>query len=105
MGLIGLYWNSFPIVFDKNTNLFIKGKRSWLYMDYVEINLSEIYALQLIGSYVSGSDGGGYNNYQINLINKDAKRLNVVNFSNKEKAKKNAEILKDFLNTRLWDAT
>lgn len=104
-GLIGLYGSSFPIVFDKNTNVFIKGRRSELFMDYVEINLSDIYALQLIGGCVSGSDGGDYSNYQINLINKDAKRLNAVYFSNKEKAKKNAKILKDFLNTRLWDAT
>lgn len=105
MGFIGLYWNSFPIVFDKNANVFIKGRHSDLFMDRVEISFSDIYALQLIGGYVSGSDGGGYNNYQINFINKDAKRLNVLYFSNKEKAQKSAVILRDFLNTRLWDAT
>ncbi|MGR9013538.1 MAG: hypothetical protein ACU83U_07825 [Gammaproteobacteria bacterium] len=105
MGGMGLYWCSFPIVFDKKTNVFIKGRSSKLFMNYIEINLSEIYALQLIGDCVSGSDGGSYNNYQINLINKDSKRLNVVYFANKEKAKKNAKILKDFLGTRLWDAT
>ncbi len=74
-------------------------------MDYVEINLTEIYALQLIGGRVSGSDGGAYNNYQINLINKDSKRLNIVYYSNKEKAKRDAIILKDFLDTKLWDVT
>jgi hypothetical protein len=105
MGVMGLYWSSFPIVFDKNKNVFIKGRRSELFMDYVEINLSEIYAIQLIGGGVSGSDGEAYSNYQINLINEDAKRLNAVYFSNKEKAKMNAIILKDFLNTMLWDAT
>ena len=105
IGFIGLYWNSFPIAFDKKTNVFFRGRQFDLFMDYVEIKLSEIYALQLIGGYVSGSDGGEYNNYQINLVNKDSKRLNVVYFANKEKAKKSAVILKEFLNTRLWDVT
>ncbi len=105
MGLIGLYWCSFPIVFDKKTNVFLRGRRSDLFIDYVEINLSEIYALQLVGGCISGSDGGVYNNYQINIINKDSRRLNVVYFSNKEKAKKDVIILKYFLGTRLWDVT
>jgi len=83
---------------------FFKGSRSWPFIGYVEINPSEIYALQLIGGYISGSDSDYYN-YQINLINKDAERLNVVFFTTNKEAKKNAQILKDFLNTRLWDAT
>ena len=105
MGLIALYLSSFPIIFDKKLNVFSKGRRSELFMDYIEINLPEIYAVQLIGGSVSGSDGGAYNNYQINLVNKDSKRLNIVYYSQKKKAKKDAKILKDFLGTRLWDST
>lgn len=105
MGLIGIYWSSFPIVFDKNKNVFIKGRRFDLFMDYIDICLSEIYAIQLIGGRISNSEGGDYKIYQINLINKDSKRLNVVYFSNKDKAKKSAMMLKEFLNAELWDVT
>ncbi|MBL6986364.1 MAG: hypothetical protein ISR72_04820 [Methylobacter sp.] len=107
MGLIGLYWSSFPIVFDKNKNVFRKGRRFnlFMFMDYIEICLSEIYAIQLIGGRISNSEGGDYRIYQINLINKDSKRLNVVYFSNKVKAKESAIMLKKFLNVELWDAT
>lgn len=107
MGIIALYCSSFPITFDKKLNIFSRGWRSELFkpfMTYVEINFSEIYALQLVGGEISGSDGGSYSNYQINLINKDSQRLNISYYSNKTKAKRDAEILKLFLDTRLWDA-
>ena len=105
MGAIGLYWTSFPIVFDKERNVFFRGRRSELFMDFVEIDFTEIYALQLIGGRISGSDGGSYNSYQINLINKDSKRLNVIYYSNKAQAKQDAAILKGFLGTKLWDVS
>ena len=62
MGGMGLYWTSFPIVFDKERKAFLRGRRSELFMDFVEIDFTEIYALQLIGGRISGSDGGSYNN-------------------------------------------
>ncbi|SHE23715.1 hypothetical protein [methanotrophic endosymbiont of Bathymodiolus puteoserpentis (Logatchev)] len=105
LGLVGFCFSSFPIVFDKKRNLFFRGRSSELFMDYVEINLSEIYALQLIGEWVSGSDGGAYNNYQINLINKESKRLHVACYASNKKAKEDALILKNFLGVKLWDLT
>ncbi len=96
-----LYFMS-PVFFDKKNNSFSKGRKSAIFMDYIEINLAEIYALQLIGGCLGGNE---YGIYQINLINKGSKRINVTFYSSEIKAKQDAKILKDFLNIELWDIT
>ena len=102
-GLVPFYFSSIPIVFDKQSNYFLKGGKYYIFTDQIKIRLDEIYALQLI----QYETGGEYNylNCQRNLVNKESKRIHVCNYATKEKAKQDAEIFKFFLNCKLWDAT
>ncbi len=106
-----------PIVFSKRKGYFWKGRveesqrieRADL---KVKCKLVEIEAVQVIAEWVrsrsSGSSGSGnssYYSYEINLVLKDASRLNVVDYGNYRGVVDSAQKLSRYLNVPLWDAT
>lgn len=104
-----LYYGARPIVFDKRSGAFWKGRQAPFEVvnrralkDFVE--LEEIHALQLI-SELCRSDKSSYYSYELNLVLSDGRRINVVDHGNQEKLREDARILSAFLDAPVWDAT
>ena len=102
------YFGTKPIVFDKYKGYFCKGRRvpDQVYSgistkDFTR--LSNIHALQLISEYCRGNKSSYYS-YELNLILKDGKRINVVDHGNPEKLREDAQTLSGFLGVPVWDA-
>ncbi|MDP3980552.1 MAG: hypothetical protein Q8Q33_03955 [Chlamydiota bacterium] len=107
-GALMFYFGAKPIVFDKGRGLFCKGRvtiettlsqstgKNWARLD-------QIHALQLISEYCSGNKNSYYS-YEINLVLKDAQRINVVDHGNLNIIRSDAQQLAQFLNVPVWDA-
>ncbi len=103
-----LFFSSKPVVFDKRKGFFWKGRKS---PDDVAdlgsckdcVRLGEIHALQIVAKQIQG-DSSSYVSYELNLVLKDASRVNVVDHGSKEKIRKDAAALATFLGRPLWDA-
>ena len=102
------YFGTAPIVFDRRTGFFWKGRKS---PDNI-INpsslknftdLGQIHALQLISEYCRGNKSSYYS-YELNLVLEDGNRIVVVDHGNKKNLRKDAETLSDFLDKPVWDA-
>ncbi len=103
-----LYFGTAPIVFDKQKGSFWKGRKApnevldrKVLKDFAE--LDEIHALQLISEYCRG-DKSSYYSYELNLVCKDGKRINVVDHGNQNKLRDDAQTLSAFLERPVWDA-
>jgi hypothetical protein len=107
-GVAGLVIAITPIVFDLRKGLFWKG---WTVPSTVvqritfkrPIRIEDIHALQLISERCQGEHY--YYSYELNLVLKDGKRINVVDHANLAKIREDAQTLSTFLNKPLWDAT
>lgn len=97
-----------PVVFDRRTGYFWKGR---IPPDQA-VNrealkdccpLEEIRALQIIAERVRG-DKSSYWSYELNLVLKDGRRLNVVDHGSLEVIRTDARACADFLQVPLWDA-
>ncbi|GAG60830.1 unnamed protein product [marine sediment metagenome] len=105
-GLLLYFFNTKPIIFDKNKGYIWKGKIKDYPYQIIEnnkikyISLNQIYAIQLLRSSV-----GWVVSYEINLVLKDGKRYDVIGHYNLEKIKEDAETLSKFLQIPLWDIT
>ena len=103
-----LYFSSKPVVFDKRKGFFWKGRKS---PDDVAdlgsckdcVRLGEIHALQIVAEQLKG-DSSSHFSYELNLVLKDASRVNVVDHGSKEKIREDAAALAAFLGKPLWDA-
>jgi len=103
-----------PIVFNKRKGYFWKGRvdenqpiaRTDL---KVKCKLTEIEAVQVIAEWVrsssSSSGSSSYHSYEINLVLKDASRVNVVDYGNYRGVVESAQKLSRYLGIPLWDAT
>ncbi|MEM8887127.1 MAG: hypothetical protein AAGD28_04000 [Bacteroidota bacterium] len=104
-----LYFSSTqPIIFDKGHGYFYKGRKNTdRNSDKPKVKhlekLENIHALQLIEEYNSSSDSSYYS-YEINLILKDAKRINVIDHGNLFQVREDANTLAAFLKVPVWDA-
>ena len=103
-----LYYVLKPIVFDLERSVFYRG---WLkknepheIQDIPSCNLDEIYALQIISEYTYHSVGN-FTCYEMNIIKKDASRINVLAHSNGKTIRKGTEVLGQKLGVPVWDAT
>ena len=67
------------------------------------IKLEDIHAIQLISEYISG-EKSSYYSYELNLVLKDAGRINVIDHGNDGVIINNAKILSRFLDVPVWDA-
>lgn len=102
------YYFTVPIVFDKSTGSFYKGRKvpgkesGNNAMKYFA-SLEEIHALQLISENCR-SDDNSYHSYELNLVLKDGRRINVVDHGNESKLREDARTLSRFIDRPVWDA-
>lgn len=100
IGLYGLLHPPATLVFDKQAGICrLKGSKH-----DVEIALSDIYALQILYIQASANDSEDYPTYELNLVFRDAKRLNVLCHGMGGAVRLDAHQLAKFLQVHLWDA-
>ncbi len=109
MGGLLLYYGTKPIVFEKGSGYFWKGRKNpeTVYNINARKNctkLKEIYALQIISELVRG-DKSSYYSYELNLVLNDGSRINVIDHGKIEKIREDAEKLSQFLGKPVWDAS
>jgi len=96
-----------PNVFDKIQGYYYKGKKPFLNsFNHVASKdcclLDDIYAIQLIAERCSGKNS--YYSYELNLVLRDASRINVIDHGSKEWVNSDAQTLSEFLNKPIWSA-
>ena len=97
-----------PIVIDKEEKAVWKGKKSPREVFNVSelkvyAEIKNIYALQLISERCRGSKSS-YTSYEMNLVLKNDKRINLVDHGNRQKLIADAQIVAEFLGVPLWNA-
>jgi hypothetical protein len=108
-GLGMLYSGSKPIVFDKISGFYWKGRKEPNISVREEelknaCRLSSIYAIQILRERVR-SNKSTYYSYEINLVKKDGSRLNVIDHGKKAVILEDAKKLSEFLGKPVWDAS
>lgn len=101
------YFMTMPRVFDRFYGHYYQGRKK---PDEMKpnpkrplINCNDIVALQLIREYVR-SDKSSYHSYELNLVLRDGKRINVVDHGKIDALREDAEILSTYLSVPVWDA-
>ncbi|MEA1910514.1 MAG: hypothetical protein U9N32_02435 [Spirochaetota bacterium] len=101
-----------PIIFSKTRGYFWKGRlkenespEQKGLKEYCR--LTDIVALQIIAEHISGSSSSSgssqsYRSYEINLVLRDAGRLNVIDHGRKIKLLEDAEKLASYLGVPVW---
>ena len=64
--------------------------------------ISTVHAIQIIPTYYATPDGS-YHSFQINLVLKNAERINVMNRGNKKAIDHDTHILQEFLSVPVWE--
>lgn len=107
----GWIYRSFtaPIVFDTRQGYFWKGRtapRHVANLDAIKelAEIGEIHALQIISEHCSGKNSSYYS-YELNLVLRDSRRINVVDHGNAGRLREDCEKLSRFLGVPVWDAT
>jgi hypothetical protein len=107
VGRLMFHFGTAPIVFDKYKRFFWKGRIAPNEVDdrqeiifFAEFN--DIHALQLI-SKVYHSSKKSYYNYELNLVLKKGNRINVVEYRDPKRLRKDAQVLSAFLGKPVWD--
>ncbi len=106
---IGMFvYGTTPIVFDKGSGYFWKGRKGP--QDVIEISslkkcaqLEQIHALQLVAEYVRSGKSSFYS-YELNRVLEDARRLTVIDHGNLKRVREDAGKLSEFLGKPIWDA-
>jgi hypothetical protein len=103
-----MYTGTTPIVFDKATGYFWKGRKSPQDVPDVQslkkcVQLVQIHALQLVSEYVR-SGKSSYYSYELNLVLEDASRMTVIDHGNLVRLREDARKLSEFLGKPVWDA-
>lgn len=97
---------STPVVFDKSKGMFWKGRKApeRNSKGNKAKNLRDIHALQILReSVISSSNQKSYKSFELNLVFKDASRINVVDHGNAEKLREDVKVLSNFLGVPVWD--
>ena len=104
-----LYNGTAPVVFDKRRGFFWKGrvapdeagaKQAVKYF----AKLEDVHALQLITEVCRGPKTGTRYRYEVNLVLRDGKRVNVFVRGKKDTLRDEAKALSEFLGKPVWDA-
>jgi hypothetical protein len=108
VGAVLLYFGTAPVVFDKSRGFFWKGRKARggvYHSDSLKhfAGLEDIHALQLISEYCRGRKSSYYS-YELNLVLRDSRRINVMDHGDCEKLRKDARTLSQFLEKPVWDA-
>ena len=98
-----------PRTFDQRLGSFWKGRRMPAEVGSQQVTddhvpLKEIHAVQLLKEYIS-SDNGGYYSYELNLVLKDASRVNVVDHGKIARLRRDAAEVAGLLGVSVWDAS
>ena len=110
MGSVLLYKTLTPIVFNLERGYFHKGwmsKNVSLQLQNIEwCEIDDIHALQIISEYVSGDiDSPSFKSYELNIVKRDASRVNVIDHGGLQSLRSDAKILAKILGVPVWDAT
>ena len=97
-----------PVIFDKTKGMYWKNwKAPTRYLAEGDKDdsrrIGNIYALQIIPELVR-SDNKSYVSYELNLILRDGKRMNVVDHGDPLQLQEDAQKLSEFLDVPVWDA-
>ena len=103
-----LYFGTAPVVFDKSRGFFWKGRkaRDGVFDSNSQehfAGLEDIHALQLISEYCRGSKRSYYS-YELNLVLRNGRRINVMDHGDSKKLREDAKTLSQFLEKPVWDA-
>ncbi|WP_020402869.1 hypothetical protein [Gracilimonas tropica] len=94
-----------PVTFDKHIGFFGKGKKEpELYgrdNPKEALRISDIHALQLVTERVKG-DKSSYFSYEINIVTKDGKRMNVIDHGDHQSIYEDIQTLSTFLDVPIW---
>jgi hypothetical protein len=103
--------------FDKRMGLFWRGRETPDKTSKTDISkslarLEDIHALQLVSEWVyyvkakatGNATVSSYDSFELNLVLKNAKRINVVDHAGRSELRRNARTLAEFLDKPLWDA-
>ena len=83
------------VCFDRSNQVLIqRGRRT---------PLREVHALQLLREFVRGNKNS-YDSYELNLVCRDGRRLNVTDHGTLHAIREDARILADYLGVPIWDA-
>lgn len=104
------YFGTRPIVFDKHSEYFWKGRKGPSLRLFNKagsmkncVKLEQIHALQIISEHCH-SKNKSYYSYELNLVLKDGERINVIDHGDLEQIQEDARKLSEFLGRPLWDA-
>lgn len=102
-----IYFQMAPIVFDKSSGIFSKGRNKSGKAPDIEnpkniMDLENIHALQLLRKPVYGGKRQYYS-YDLNLILKNGKRIFVLSHADKNAMKEDVSVLSGFIGKPLWD--
>lgn len=108
IGSFMFYWFAKPVIFDRTKGMYWKGwKTPQRYLAQGSIDegsrIGNIHAIQILPEYVR-SDKSSYYSFELNLVLKDASRMNVIDHGNAVKIREDAKMLSDFLGVPVWDA-
>jgi len=103
-GAFYLYIGTVPVLFDREKNIFTKGKDEEIeFLDEifpkVELNCHDIYVIQLVR--VPMRKGGDH--YQLNLVDRNGQRVSVGNYYYQKEIQNDAAVLGAFLAVPVWD--
>lgn len=89
------------MVFNFEENIFWKGSRE------DSIDLENIVAIQIVSEECSSEDSDGnytrYYSYELNLVDENAKRYNIIDHGRKDIIIQDAELIAEFLEIPIWD--
>lgn len=103
----GMLIMSKPFTFDRLRGVFFRGKRYGANPTGKKKSqglLSEIHAIQLISERVHSSKNN-YTSYELNLVLKDASRVNVLDHGKGKDVETDARRIAQFLNVPIWQAS
>ena len=97
-----------PIIFDQSMGFVYKGFKQPKFSGAQEENteltyFSDIHAIQIIEEYIH-SDKSRYYSYELNLVLKDANRVNIIDHGNYQQIAQDAQDIAKFIGVPIWDA-
>jgi hypothetical protein len=108
-GVVMYYFLCRPAVFDRHIGWYWKGNPTLRAHQQLQsltqaTALSNIHALQLLSEYIPGdSDSSPYHSYELNLVLKNGRRLNVMDHGDLPSLMADAKLLARFLGVPLWE--
>ena len=97
-----------PIILDRTMGFVYKGfkppKFSGMQAENTEMTyFNDVHAIQIIKEYIR-SNKSRYYSYELNLVLKDATRVNIIDHGNYPQISKDAEEISKFIGKPVWDA-